>query len=62
MNCIHGVMGPTPYDGPATIFSETPAQLSAAPFLGQHIDEVLREILGLTEDENVAYAASGVFQ
>ena len=44
----HPVMGPTPYDGPATIFSRTPAQLrSPAPCLGQHNDEVLAELLGM---------------
>mgnify|MGYP000249071592 CR=1 FL=1 len=62
VNCSHGVMGPTPYDGPATIFSETPARLSAAPYLGQHTDQVLREVLGLSNDEIAEYAASGVFQ
>ena len=62
VNCEHSVMGPTPYDGPATIFSETPARLHAAPFMGQHTDEVLREVLGLSDDEIAEYAASGVFQ
>ncbi len=62
VTCDHAAMGPTPYDGPATIFSETPAQLTAAPLLGQHTDEVLSEILHLDEDEIAGYAASGVFQ
>ena len=61
VSCDHGVMGATPYDGPATIFSETPAQVTAAPYLGQHTDEVLREILGLSDAEIADYAASGVF-
>lgn len=62
VDCEHGAMGTTPYDGPVTIFSETPAHLTAAPVLGQHTDEVLREILGLTDAEVAEYAAVGVFQ
>ena len=48
----HPVMGPTPYDGPATISSRTPQRLrSPAPCLGEHNAQVLREILGLDGDE-----------
>lgn len=48
----HPVMGPTPYDGPATIYSRTPQRLrSAAPCLGQHNDQVLRECLGMENEE-----------
>ena len=37
----HPVMGPTPYDGPVTRFSRTPAQLRRpGPLLGQHSDEI----------------------
>ena len=56
----HSVMGPTPYDGPATIFSETPAVLrKAAPALGEDTHAVLRDLLGLTPDEVADYAAAG---
>ena len=45
----HPVMGPTPYDGPATIYSRTPQRLrSAAPCLGEHNATVLRELLGMS--------------
>ena len=48
----HPVMGPTPYDGPATIYSRTPQRLrSPAPCLGQHNDKVLRDCLGMGADE-----------
>ena len=48
----HPVMGPTPYDGPATIYSRTPPRLrSPAPCLGQHNDEVLRDCLGMDAEE-----------
>jgi crotonobetainyl-CoA:carnitine CoA-transferase CaiB-like acyl-CoA transferase len=37
----HPVMGPTPYDGPVTQFSRTPARLRRpGPLLGQHSDEI----------------------
>jgi benzylsuccinate CoA-transferase BbsF subunit len=61
VECGHAVMGPTPYDGPVTRFSATPAQLTAGPCLGEHTDLVLREVLGLSDDEIAGYAASGVF-
>lgn len=55
----HREMGPTPYDGLITTFSETPGWLrSAAPCLGQDTDYVLREILGLSEDEVIELAAA----
>ncbi len=39
----HPVMGPTPYDGPVTRFSRTPAQLRRpGPLLGQHSDDIRR--------------------
>lgn len=48
----HPVMGPTPYDGPATIYSRTPQRLrSAAPCLGEHNAKVLTELLGLSTEE-----------
>ena len=56
----HPVMGPTPYDGPATIFSRTPQRLrSPAPCLGQHNDEVLRDCLGMDADEIDRLRAAG---
>lgn len=56
----HTTMGPTPYDGPVTRFSRTPARLrSAGPTIGEHTYPVLRDLLGLSEDEISNYAASG---
>ncbi|GAB4332466.1 MAG: CoA transferase [Dehalococcoidia bacterium] len=58
----HSVMGPTPYDGLVTIFSETPGQLrKAAPALGEDTEYVLRELLGFTDDEVAEHAATGAF-
>ena len=43
----HPVMGPTPYDGPATIYSRTPQRLrSPAPCLGQHTERVASRLSG----------------
>ena len=56
----HGVMGPTPYDGPVTHFSATPARLRRpGPCIGEHTEHVLRELLGLSDDEITEYAIAG---
>ena len=58
----HPVMGPTPYDGPATIFSRTPARLrTPAPCLGQHNEQVVRELLGADAAEHERLRAAGAF-
>jgi crotonobetainyl-CoA:carnitine CoA-transferase CaiB-like acyl-CoA transferase len=57
----HTVMGPTPYDGPATRFSETPAHLrKAAPTLGEDTDHVLRDLLGMDAAEVAEHRAAGI--
>jgi crotonobetainyl-CoA:carnitine CoA-transferase CaiB-like acyl-CoA transferase len=56
----HSNMGPTPYDGPVTHFSDTPAVLrKAAPCLGEDTHMVLTEFLGYSEDELARFAEAG---
>ena len=58
----HPTMGPTPYDGPATIFSRTPAQLrTPAPCLGQHNEQVMRQLLGVDGAEYERLRVQGAF-
>ncbi len=59
----HPAMGPTPYDGPATIFSRTPHRLrSAAPCLGQHNEQVMRDCLGMDAEEIERLQAAGALR
>jgi crotonobetainyl-CoA:carnitine CoA-transferase CaiB-like acyl-CoA transferase len=56
----HTNMGPTPYDGHVTKFSETPGVLSkAAPCLGEDTQMVLREFLGYSDEAIAELAAAG---
>ena len=57
----HTAMGPTPYDGPVSLFSATPPQYFAAPCLGEHTELVLKQFLGMSEDEIIRYAEEGTF-
>ena len=58
----HPVMGPTPYDGPATIYSRTPPRLrTPAPCLGQHNREVMGGVLGINAAEYERLRAAGAF-
>ncbi len=48
----HKEMGPSPYEGLQHRLSRTPGELrTAAPVLGQHSDEVLGGMLGLSPEE-----------
>ena len=58
----HPVMGATPYDGPATIFSRTPGRPRApAPCLGEHNNRVLSELLGSEAGEIETLRGLGAF-
>ena len=59
----HPVIGPLTYDGPAYLLSETRAgPRNPAPLLGQHTEQVFREVLGYSEDELAELVASGALQ
>jgi crotonobetainyl-CoA:carnitine CoA-transferase CaiB-like acyl-CoA transferase len=48
----HKEMGPAPYEGLQHRMSRTPGDLrSAAPTLGQHNDEIFRDMLDLGDEE-----------
>ena len=59
----HTAMGPTPYDGPVTSFSATPAVLhKAAPLLGEDTHLVLVDLVGVDEQELALAAAAGALE
>jgi benzylsuccinate CoA-transferase BbsF subunit len=59
----HAEMGTLEYNGPAYRFEKTPSRLrSAAPLIGEHTDEVMRDVLGLDDDAIAGLRADGVLQ
>jgi benzylsuccinate CoA-transferase BbsF subunit len=57
----HSEMGEHPYLSTSYILSDTPSDIrSAAPLLGEHNEFVLKELLGLSEEEYVEALLSGV--
>ncbi|MXY72753.1 MAG: CoA transferase, partial [Dehalococcoidia bacterium] len=59
----HPVIGPLRYDGAAYLLSETRAgPRNPAPLLGQHTEQVFREVLGYTEEELAELVASGALE
>ena len=59
----HPEAGRTAYDGPPFVLSKTPGKLrSPAPLLGQHTEQVCKEILGLSDDEIADLLVAGVLQ
>ena len=59
----HCEMGPTPYDGPVSIFSATPAVLhKAGPCLGEETFEILSAVLGVDDATIQAAAAAGALE
>ncbi len=56
----HGDIGRCVFDGPVTRFSRTPARPTrAGPLIGEHTFEVMRDVLGYSEDEISEIAATG---
>jgi formyl-CoA transferase/CoA:oxalate CoA-transferase len=61
VDCTHPVAGTIQMVGPPVRMSETPGAVRApAPLLGEHTDQVLRERLGLTDDEIATLRNDGV--
>lgn len=56
----HEVLGEVPILGSPFRLSQSEVELRAAPVLGRHTDEVLREDLGLSDSDLRALHASGV--
>ena len=56
----HGAIGTMTFDGPVTLFSATPARpWRAGPLVGEHTQQVMSEILGFSDKEITALAATG---
>ncbi len=59
----HPETGRAAYDGPPFVLSKTPGKLrSPAPLLGQHTEQVCKEILGLSDEEITELLVEGVLQ
>ena len=59
----HREMGETLYNAPPIRLSDTPAKLSRpAPLLGEHTEEVCRELLGMTPPQFAELREAGVFE
>lgn len=56
----HGGFGKSVFDGAVTIFSDMPARPTrAGPLIGEHTFEVMKDILGYTDDEISEIASTG---
>lgn len=59
----HAEMGTLEYNGPAYRFSKTPSELTcAAPLLGQHTTEVLKDVLGFDDGAIDGFRDAGLLQ
>ncbi len=47
----HPVMGPVVYNGSPSKLSKTPGRIACAPLLGEHTDYILKDMLGMADDE-----------
>jgi crotonobetainyl-CoA:carnitine CoA-transferase CaiB-like acyl-CoA transferase len=58
----HPRLGKVRVAGPAARLSRTPAEVrTASPLLGQHTEEVIREVLGLDAAQIARLRAEGAF-
>ena len=60
---FHPVAGNIKLTGPAVKYSQTPARIrSAPPLLGQHSSQVLRDVLGRTDEDIKVLVEEGVIR
>ncbi len=58
----HAELGESDYDGVTPRLSETPGALrTSSPLLGSHTHDVMREVIGLSDEEIVELEVAGVF-
>ena len=55
-------LGPMPYEGPRARLSSTPGRLAPCPTPGEHNPFVLRDLLGLDEDEITELVIAGAIE
>ena len=58
----HAECGPMPTDGPSFRLSLSPWAATGAPTLGQHNEEILREILHVSDEELASLIGEGVIE
>jgi formyl-CoA transferase len=58
----HEELGDCEFDGVLPKLSRTPGTLrKSSPLFGEHTHEVMRDVLGMSDDELVEHEAMGVF-
>jgi len=58
----HPGMGDFTYSGMPAHFSETPHEIRRAPLLGEHNESVLKQKMGMSDEEFTRLTAEGVFE
>ena len=58
----HTECGPMPYDGLQFLLSDTPGRLTPQALIGEHNESLLKEKLGLADDEIADLVASGALE
>jgi benzylsuccinate CoA-transferase BbsF subunit len=58
----HKVMGLSPYDGLMSHLAKTPGEVTPAPLLGEHYEEILTGILKFSEEEVAELIGKGVVE
>jgi benzylsuccinate CoA-transferase BbsF subunit len=58
----HAIMGPVVYNGPPSTLSKTPGRIASAPLLGEHTEYVLKDLLGMSDEEVAKLQEAGALE
>jgi len=59
---VHPELGEFGFDGQPFTLSQTPAEITRSPCIGEHTEYVLKELLGLSEEDYVALLLDGALR